>query len=125
MADGNAILEKIFGSKDVSRAIAAQAAQLTGIGQDVLKKMLPAMADTIMGGMFKQATGQMQQGGDVFSSTPMGQMAKPWLDSLGLQPKPPAGSAAGDPFDNPFIRRQHLVEGKKGLAPGGLGGRPN
>lgn len=118
MADGNAILEKIFGSKEVSRAVAAQAEQLTGIGQDVLKKMLPAMADTIMGGMFKQATGQMQQGGDFFSSTPMGQMAKPWLDSLGLQPKPSAGRAAADLFDNPFMQN---VRGAWGLDKAGSG----
>lgn len=104
MADGNAVLEKLFGSKEVSRAVAAQAEQLTGIGQDVLKRMLPAMADTIMGGMFKQATGQMQPGSDFFASTPMGQMAKPWLDSLGLQPKPAANTAAGDLFDNPFTQ---------------------
>src|ERR1044072_211021 len=53
-SDGNAVLEKLFGSKEVSRAIAAQAEQLTGIGQEVFKKMMPAMADTLMGGLFKQ-----------------------------------------------------------------------
>ena len=103
VADGNAVLEKLFGSPEVSRAIAAQAEQLTGVGQDILKKMMPAMADTLMGGMFKQATGQMQQGGDLFASTPMGQMTKQWLDSLGLQPKaksPSQGeaSAAANPY---------------------------
>jgi hypothetical protein len=53
IADGNQVLEKLFGSKEVSRAIAAQAAQFTGVGQEVLKQMLPVMADTIMGGLFK------------------------------------------------------------------------
>ena len=32
IADGNQILEKLFGSKEVTRAIAAQAAQVTGVG---------------------------------------------------------------------------------------------
>jgi hypothetical protein len=99
VADGNAVLEKLFGSKEVSRAIAAQAEQLTGITQDILKKMMPAMADTLMGGLFKQATGQMQNGSNPFAGTPMAQMMQPWLASLGLHPKP----KAPDAFDNPFL----------------------
>src|SRR5262245_8621803 len=39
--DGNAILGHVFGSKDVSRQVAAQAAAQTGISADILKKMLP------------------------------------------------------------------------------------
>jgi len=39
--DGNAILGHLFGSKDVSRAVAGRAAEQTGIGSDVLKKLLP------------------------------------------------------------------------------------
>ena len=34
MADGNAVLEKLFGSKEVSRAVAAQAEQLTLVTRD-------------------------------------------------------------------------------------------
>ena len=55
VADGNGILGHLFGSKEVSRAVAEQAAQATGIGQEVLKQMLPVMAATLMGGMFKQS----------------------------------------------------------------------
>ena len=62
MADGNGILGHLFGSKDLSRAVAAQAAQATGIGQDMLKQMLPAIASMIMGGMFKQSTQQPDAG---------------------------------------------------------------
>lgn len=102
IADGNALLEKLFGSKDVSRAIAAQAEQLTGIGQEIFKQMMPAMADTLMGGLSKQATGQIPNGANPFDATPMGQMMKPWLDSLGLQPK--AKAQTPDPFDNPFTQ---------------------
>jgi hypothetical protein len=111
VADGNAVLEKLFGSPEVSRAIAAQAAQLTGVGQEVIKKMMPAMADTLMGGMFKQATGQMQQGSDFFASTPMGQMTKQWLDSLGLQPKQAASQNPMEVFDNPFMQSMRSAWG--------------
>ena len=54
VADGNAILGHLFGSKDVSRAVAGRAAEQTGIGADVLKKMLPMVAAMAMGGLSKQ-----------------------------------------------------------------------
>ncbi|MFN3634983.1 MAG: DUF937 domain-containing protein, partial [Rhizobium rhizophilum] len=73
IADGNQVLQQLFGSKEVSRAIAAQAAQLSGIGQDILKQMMPAMADTLMGGLFKQTTGQFP-GANAFAGTPMAAM---------------------------------------------------
>ena len=56
--EGNGILGHVFGSKDLSRAVAAQAAQATGIGQQVLQQMLPVIASMIMGGLFKQSTSQ-------------------------------------------------------------------
>jgi len=52
--DGNAILGHLFGSKDVSRAVAGHAAQKTGIGADILKKMLPLVATMAMGSLSKQ-----------------------------------------------------------------------
>jgi len=52
--DGNAILGHLFGSKDVSRAVAGHAAQKTGIGADILKKMLPLVASMAMGSLSKQ-----------------------------------------------------------------------
>lgn len=60
LAEGNGILGHLFGSREVSRAVAAQAAQATGLGQDLLKQMLPVLASMIMGGLFKQSTGQMK-----------------------------------------------------------------
>lgn len=102
MTDGNAVLEKLFGSKEVSRAVAEQAAQLTGIGQDVLKKMMPAMADTLMGGLFKQMSGQMAQN-NAFSPEAMTRMSEQWLQAIGFQPKP---KPQADPFslDNPMFQ---------------------
>lgn len=52
--EGNAILGHLFGSKDVSRAVAGHAAKQTGIGADVLKKMLPMVATMAMGSLSKQ-----------------------------------------------------------------------
>jgi hypothetical protein len=53
--DGNGILGHIFGSKDVSRQVATSASARTGIGADVLKKMLPMVAALAMGAMARQA----------------------------------------------------------------------
>jgi len=54
VTDGNAILGHLFGSKDVSRAVAGHAAKKTGLGADVLKKMLPLVATMAMGSLSKQ-----------------------------------------------------------------------
>ena len=111
IADGNQVLQQLFGSKEVSRAIAAQAAQLSGIGQDILKQMMPAMADTLMGGLFKQTTGQFP-GANAFAGTPMAAMMQQWLESTGMQPKPQAQAATM--FDNPFTRAfQDMMGGQK------------
>lgn len=56
--DGNGILGHVFGSKDVSRAVANQASAQTGIGADILKQMLPMVATMVMGGLAKQHSGQ-------------------------------------------------------------------
>jgi len=55
--DGNGILGHILGSKEVSRSVAQQAAEKTGIGVDILKKMLPVIAAITMGTLSRQATG--------------------------------------------------------------------
>lgn len=102
VADGNQVLQQLFGSKEVSRAIAAQAAQVTGVGQDILKKMLPTMADTIMGGLMKQGLGQMAGTTNPFSVTPIAPMVQQWLEATGFAPKS-APKPSADPFDNPFI----------------------
>lgn len=44
---GNSILGHIFGSKDVSRAVATHASQQTGISDTILKAMLPIVAGLV------------------------------------------------------------------------------
>lgn len=56
--DGNNILGHVFGSKEVSRQVATQAAAQTGIGADVLKQMLPMIAAMMMGAMSKGTAAQ-------------------------------------------------------------------
>lgn len=56
-ADGNNILGHILGSKDMSRQVAQHAASSSGVGADVLKRMLPVVATMVMGAMAKNAVG--------------------------------------------------------------------
>lgn len=52
--EGNGILGHVFGSKEVSRAVAEQAAAATRIQSDVLKRMLPALGALLMGGIARE-----------------------------------------------------------------------
>ena len=51
---GNEVLGTIFGDKDTSRAVAADAAQKSGIPADLLKKMLPLVAMLAAGYLSKR-----------------------------------------------------------------------
>lgn len=53
--DGNKILGHLFGSKDVSRNVAAKAAEETGISSDLIKKALPFVATLVMGAVSKSS----------------------------------------------------------------------
>ncbi len=61
VTDGNAILGHLFGSKDVSRQVASNAAASTGISPDILKKLLPLVATLAMGSLSKQTQGSSIQ----------------------------------------------------------------
>ena len=55
IADGNAILGHLLGSKEASRKVAAEAAAKTGIDASTLKKMLPMVAAMAMGSLSKES----------------------------------------------------------------------
>ncbi len=55
--DGNSILGHIFGSKEVSRHVAKEAAEKTGLGTGLLKKMLPVVATMVMASLGKNMFG--------------------------------------------------------------------
>ncbi len=61
--DGNAILGHIFGSKDVSRGVAQQLSASSGIGESVLKKLLPIVAAMVMGQIARKTFGGGASGG--------------------------------------------------------------
>jgi hypothetical protein len=78
--DGNGILGNIFGSKDVSRQVAASASARTGIGADILQQMLPLVATLAMGALARQSSaahagavqaGQPEQAGVLGMLTPL------------------------------------------------------
>jgi hypothetical protein len=62
-AMGNQILGHIFGSKEVSRTVAADAAASTGIGVDQLKALLPLLASLSAGALASKAGGLQAPGG--------------------------------------------------------------
>ncbi len=98
MAEGNGILGHLFGSKDLSRAVAANAAAASGVSQDILKQMLPVLASMIMGGLFKQSTGATQASAG--SDNPFGQILEQMMRQGGMAPggAPQGGSASNNPF---------------------------
>lgn len=78
--DGNGILGHVFGSKDVSRQVAARAASQTGLDASLLEKALPLVAALMMGALSRQGGGSTlgaslggsPQGGGLLSMlTPM------------------------------------------------------
>jgi hypothetical protein len=54
---GNDILGQIFGSKEVSREVARRASTQTGVGADILKRMLPVVAALAMGALARRQYG--------------------------------------------------------------------
>ncbi len=56
---GNDVLGQIFGSKDVSRAVAQNAATQSGLDPSLLKKMLPMLAMLVAGFMAKRGSAGM------------------------------------------------------------------
>ena len=63
LSRGNQVLGEIFGSKDVSRTVAENAAERSGLQPSLLKKMLPMLAMMAAGYMAKQRGGLGGLGG--------------------------------------------------------------
>ena len=103
--EGNGILGHLFGSKDLSRAVAAQAAQASGVNQAVLQQMLPSIASMLMGGLFNQTNRQMQAaGGFGGGNNPLGEIIGAMMRQAGGQAPASQQQApqGGLPADNPF-----------------------
>ncbi len=61
--DGNNILGHILGNKEVSRKVASHASNNTGVGSDIVEKLLPMVASLAMGALSKQKSGITLQAG--------------------------------------------------------------
>lgn len=124
MAAGNDVLGQLFGSKDLSRAVAAQAAQATGLGQQLLQQMLPAIAAMIMGGLFKQSTNQMQAAAGS-ASNPLQEIIEQMMKQGGgfgmpqQTPQPRQAPQSPDPLDNPLGKILQDMFGGGAQAPSG------
>jgi hypothetical protein len=59
---GNGVLGHVLGSKDASRDVAERAAAQTGLGADVLKRMLPLAATLLMGALARNSGGASTMG---------------------------------------------------------------
>lgn len=77
VADGNAILGHVFGSKEVSREVASRASTNSGVDSDLLKKMLPVVAALVMGSLNRGTQGA----GGVSGSGGMGDLLGSFLDA--------------------------------------------
>ena len=66
--DGNKILGHLFGSKDVSRNVAAQAAADTGIDANLIKQALPLVAGLAMGALSKKSNAGASDSGDLLGN---------------------------------------------------------
>lgn len=130
IADGNNILGHLFGSKDLSRAVADHAAATTGLATTTLKEMLPVIASMLMGGLYKKSTGQfaasglgggnvigdlieqmMRQGGggqtastqqNAPSANPWGQILEGMLGGATQQPQGQGGTTGNNPLGKIF-----------------------
>ncbi len=103
---GQNVLGQLFGGEQVARAVASQAAMMSGISDQVIKQMMPVVASMLMGGLFKGAMsnglgglfGQMMgqppqpspQASNPFANNPLAGMMGQFMEGMmGQKPAPP------------------------------------
>lgn len=72
-ANGAALVQQLFRSPEAAQQVAAQTAALTGVGVQVMQQLLPTLAATLMGGVYRYATvegyaGLLREWGDALKS---------------------------------------------------------
>lgn len=113
---GNAILGQLFGSKELSRAVAAHAATATGLGQEIIKQMLPALAAVLMGGLANQTMSRAMSGGFGASGNVFGELIEQMMKQGGGMAAPQPEAPA-----NPWGK---MLEGMFGGGTSPLGDNP-
>jgi hypothetical protein len=131
--EGTTVLNQLFGSDDVSRRVAQQAAAVSGVGADILQQMLPLMAGIFAGGLSQfarsgPATGPMaaafapeQKPPSSPGQTGFGAWADLWSGFLGggAKPSAPSNPAPGS-FDEmmaSFLAAQRVPAARGAEAP--------
>lgn len=104
---GNPALDALFGSADVSKAVADHAATSTGLGVVVLKQLMPAFASLVLGALTKSlaASGVLNQMLAAMVARANGQpvpTGNPWVDTLALTMSS-AGNMGRVTTGNPWI----------------------
>lgn len=90
---GSEALDTVFGSSEVSRAVAAQVAASTGLGITMVRQMMPTLATLVVGGLARSlaASGALQTMLAAMLSRMPGQTAQriapissgnPWIDAF-------------------------------------------
>jgi hypothetical protein len=107
--EGRRLLDQLFGSDEVSRRVAHQAADYAGISVDTMQQLLPLLAGVLAGGMSQWMAAQAQAM-QAFTSpdhSKSNQAAtNPWLDLWAGWMKPEK-KAATNPFEEmmaPFLQ---------------------
>ncbi len=118
---GNVVLGQVFGSKDVSRGVAQQVADTSGIPAAILKKLLPIIATFIITQMLARrggaSTGMAVAGWAIF-------LAIFWAAAAGQRQQPqtsPGGGGLGDILGDILGGGQRQQQQPQTAPGGGLG----
>lgn len=111
---GAELMGRLFGSPEVARKVAEQAAAMTGIGLDMMARVLPAMAAAFMGGLSQAGAGgdvaplqgarpdPNRSGAAVAAVQPWQAMLEAMRGFPGLAAAGPAEPGPGAPASDPF-----------------------
>ncbi|QRG06016.1 DUF937 domain-containing protein [Xanthobacter dioxanivorans] len=118
---GTAALDTVFGSSEVSRAVAAQAAASTGLGIAMVRQTMPTLATLVVGGLAKSlaASGAIQTMLAAMLSRMPGQTEQrvapissgnPWIDaflaftSTAVETAPRPAPSTGNPWADAYAQ---------------------
>ena len=99
LPSGQDFISQVFGSNQISNAIAQQTAAMTGLGQDMMKQMMPAVAGMLTAAMASQMAQPNNPLAQMFSTMMGGgKPSNPIGDMLGtfFGGQKQGGSAVGD-----------------------------
>lgn len=122
-SDGDAILGHLLGSKDASRKVAARAAADTGIGEIILRQVLPYLASLLMSWLAKQG----QIGGGAPRQFPGGggnsqELSDVLEDLSNITRKKTGGKTTYEPVENPYRELSDVLK-EEGPGNGTIAGK--